>query len=41
MADPVPAVDAREEINLSEEPDAKIKYHGQLTPAFLYQIHME
>ena len=41
LADPVPAVDAREEINLSEEPDAKIKYHGQLTPALLYQIHME
>ena len=29
------------EIDLSENPDAKIKYDGQLTPALLYQIHME
>ena len=41
LADPVPGVDALEEINLSENPDAKIKYDGQLTPALLYQIHME
>ena len=41
VADPVPGVDPLEEINLSEELDAKIKYDGQLAPALLYQIHME
>ena len=41
VADPVPEVDPLQEINLPEEPDAKIKYDGQLTPALLYQIHME
>ena len=41
VADSVPEVDPLEGINLSEEPDAKIKYDGQLIPALLYQIHME
>jgi len=36
-----PGTDPLQEINLPEEPDEKIKYDGQLTPALLYQILME
>ena len=39
--EPVPGTDPLQEINLPEEPDENIKYDGQLTPALLYQIHME
>jgi len=39
--EPVPGTDPLQEINLPEEPDEKIKYDGQLTPALLYQLHME
>ena len=41
VADPVPGMDPLQEMNLPEKPDEKIKYDGQLTPALLYEIHME